>query len=108
MLAFIFAIVLPGNLIYAGFSIIGTKLYANSVLAVLNSRNSIINRVHVIGDEAPSIDLPSLRQNVSMENEIREQGNIVHSPIVTEARAPRTSSCSCDTCQTSLCSHVGN
>ncbi|KAJ8487649.1 hypothetical protein ONZ51_g4038 [Trametes cubensis] len=102
MLAFIFAIVLPGNLIYAGFSIIGTKrtfeipaftriVYANSVLAVLNSRNSIINRVHVIGDEAPSIDLPSLRQNVSMENEIREQGNIVHSPIVTEARAPRVS-----------------
>lgn len=26
-----------------------------------------------------------------MENEIREQGNIVHSPIVTEARAPRVS-----------------
>ncbi|KAL7278345.1 hypothetical protein ACG7TL_008321 [Trametes sanguinea] len=34
MLAFLFSIILPGNLIYAGVSIVGTKLYANSVLAV--------------------------------------------------------------------------
>ncbi|KAI0668077.1 hypothetical protein C8Q78DRAFT_1081481 [Trametes maxima] len=41
---FIFAIILPGNLIYAGISIVGAKLYANSVLAVLNSRKSIDNQ----------------------------------------------------------------
>ncbi|KAI0643494.1 hypothetical protein C8Q79DRAFT_1012764 [Trametes meyenii] len=41
---FIFAIILPGNLIYAGVSIVGAKLYANSVLAVLNSRKSIDNQ----------------------------------------------------------------
>ncbi|KAI0643493.1 hypothetical protein C8Q79DRAFT_1012763 [Trametes meyenii] len=40
---FIFALILPGNLIYAGISIVGAKLYANSVLAVLNSRKSIDN-----------------------------------------------------------------
>ncbi|KAH9884532.1 hypothetical protein C8Q73DRAFT_360994 [Cubamyces lactineus] len=34
LLAFIFAIVLPGNLIYAGITIVGTKLYANSALAL--------------------------------------------------------------------------
>ncbi|KAI0824339.1 hypothetical protein BC628DRAFT_1378941 [Trametes gibbosa] len=44
ILAFVFALILPGNLIYAGLSIIGTKLYANSVLAMLNSRREINNR----------------------------------------------------------------
>ncbi|KAI0643500.1 hypothetical protein C8Q79DRAFT_979428 [Trametes meyenii] len=31
---FVFALIVPGNLIYAGISIVGVKLYANSVLAV--------------------------------------------------------------------------
>ncbi|KAI0367132.1 hypothetical protein BV20DRAFT_1055112 [Pilatotrama ljubarskyi] len=34
VLCFIFAIILPGNLVYIGISIVGVKLYANSVLAV--------------------------------------------------------------------------
>ncbi|EIW52150.1 uncharacterized protein TRAVEDRAFT_24458 [Trametes versicolor FP-101664 SS1] len=38
------AIILPGNLVYAGVSIVGAKLYANSVLAVVNSRKSIGNK----------------------------------------------------------------
>ncbi|KAI9060734.1 hypothetical protein FKP32DRAFT_1678688 [Trametes sanguinea] len=42
--AFIFAVVIPGNLIYAAITIVGAKLYANSVLALLNSRRSIGNR----------------------------------------------------------------
>ncbi|KAI0666789.1 hypothetical protein C8Q78DRAFT_421422 [Trametes maxima] len=41
---FVFAVILPGNFIYACISIVGSKLYANSVLAVLNSRKSINNR----------------------------------------------------------------
>ncbi|KAJ2986416.1 hypothetical protein NUW54_g9776 [Trametes sanguinea] len=45
LLTFIFAIALPGNLIYVAFSIIGVKLYANSVLAVLNCRQSLCNRM---------------------------------------------------------------
>ncbi|CDO71979.1 hypothetical protein BN946_scf184943.g13 [Trametes cinnabarina] len=32
--AFVFALVIPGNLIYAAVSIVGAKLYANSVLAL--------------------------------------------------------------------------
>ncbi|KAI0824340.1 hypothetical protein BC628DRAFT_1378944 [Trametes gibbosa] len=44
VLAFIFALILPGNLIYAGVSIVSAKLYANSLLAVVNSRKSIGNR----------------------------------------------------------------
>ncbi|EIW52148.1 uncharacterized protein TRAVEDRAFT_53576 [Trametes versicolor FP-101664 SS1] len=49
--AFIFAIVIPGNLIYAAVSIVGTKLYANSILAALNSRHSIGGRL--INDSSP-------------------------------------------------------
>ncbi|KAH9884527.1 hypothetical protein C8Q73DRAFT_796234 [Cubamyces lactineus] len=43
--AFLFAIVLRGNFIYAGVSIVGAKLYANSVLALLNSRRYLNNRL---------------------------------------------------------------
>ncbi|KAI0668081.1 hypothetical protein C8Q78DRAFT_1048282 [Trametes maxima] len=34
ILSFVFALILPGNLIYAGIGIVGAKIYANSVLAV--------------------------------------------------------------------------
>ncbi|KAI0656140.1 hypothetical protein C8Q70DRAFT_1057003 [Cubamyces menziesii] len=42
---FIFALILPGNLIYVGLGSVGVKLYANSVLAVLNSRRSLSERM---------------------------------------------------------------
>ncbi|KAI0767391.1 hypothetical protein C8Q74DRAFT_1280112 [Fomes fomentarius] len=45
LVCFVFAIIIPGNLVYIGVSIIGTKLYANSVLAVLNSRRALSNRL---------------------------------------------------------------
>ncbi|KAJ3012059.1 hypothetical protein NUW54_g1983 [Trametes sanguinea] len=54
------AIILPGNLIYAGVSIVGTKLYANSVLAVLNSRQYINERWM---DDFDSIHLPELTRD---------------------------------------------
>ncbi|KAL1940972.1 hypothetical protein VTO73DRAFT_7608 [Trametes versicolor] len=44
-LVFIFAVVSPDNLIYAGLSIPGVKLYSNSVLATLNSRRSLSERM---------------------------------------------------------------
>ncbi|KAI0668074.1 hypothetical protein C8Q78DRAFT_272278 [Trametes maxima] len=52
--AFIFALILPGNMIYATFSVIGAKLCANSVLAVLNSRNAIKDR---FVDDFTSVDI---------------------------------------------------
>ncbi|KAI0326503.1 hypothetical protein GY45DRAFT_1328834 [Cubamyces sp. BRFM 1775] len=45
LLCFVFALILPGNLIYVGFGSVGVKLYANSVLAVLNSRHSLSERM---------------------------------------------------------------
>ncbi|KAL1940989.1 hypothetical protein VTO73DRAFT_7625 [Trametes versicolor] len=60
ILSFIFALIIPGNLIYAGLSIVGTKLYANSVLAVLNSRREINNR---FTDDFTTFDLPEISQD---------------------------------------------
>ncbi|EIW57915.1 uncharacterized protein TRAVEDRAFT_48938 [Trametes versicolor FP-101664 SS1] len=44
------ALILPGNYIYAGISIVNAKLYANSVLAVLNSRRSLASSKRVVDD----------------------------------------------------------
>ncbi|KAI0326501.1 hypothetical protein GY45DRAFT_101640 [Cubamyces sp. BRFM 1775] len=45
LLSFIFALILPGNLIYVAVGSVAVKLYANSVLAVLNSRRSLSQRM---------------------------------------------------------------
>ncbi|KAI0822121.1 hypothetical protein BC628DRAFT_698975 [Trametes gibbosa] len=42
MLSLVFALAMPDNLIYAAIVIVATKLYANSMLAVLNSRRSLL------------------------------------------------------------------
>ncbi|KAI0326512.1 hypothetical protein GY45DRAFT_105668 [Cubamyces sp. BRFM 1775] len=52
VLAFVFVLILPGNFIYCGFSVIGTKLYGNSVLAMLNSRHYMNSRL--LDDFTPS------------------------------------------------------
>ncbi|KAL1940991.1 hypothetical protein VTO73DRAFT_7627 [Trametes versicolor] len=75
ILAFIFALILPGNLIYAGLSIVGTKLYANSVLAVLNSRREINNRLM---DDFTSFDLPEIS---SVQGGARRPEGIVSSLV---------------------------
>ncbi|KAI0357144.1 hypothetical protein OH77DRAFT_1519581 [Trametes cingulata] len=41
LLSLVFALAMPNNLIYAGIVIVATKLYANSMMAVLNSRRSL-------------------------------------------------------------------
>ncbi|KAJ8487653.1 hypothetical protein ONZ51_g4037 [Trametes cubensis] len=45
LLSFVFALILPGNLIYVSVGSVGVKLYATSVLAVLNSRRSLSARL---------------------------------------------------------------
>ncbi|PIL32386.1 hypothetical protein GSI_05632 [Ganoderma sinense ZZ0214-1] len=37
----LFSLICPNNLIYAGFAIVATKMYANSLLAALNTRSSL-------------------------------------------------------------------
>ncbi|KAI1784894.1 hypothetical protein LXA43DRAFT_1100916 [Ganoderma leucocontextum] len=41
ILAFIFVLAFPGNLIYVAFSVIATKLYANTLLVALNTRHAL-------------------------------------------------------------------
>ncbi|KAL1939396.1 hypothetical protein VTO73DRAFT_9952 [Trametes versicolor] len=41
ILSFIFALVISGNMIYVAMGVVATELYANSVLAVLNTRRSL-------------------------------------------------------------------
>ncbi|KAM5544682.1 hypothetical protein V8D89_001580 [Ganoderma adspersum] len=42
--AMICAIIMPGNLIWSAIYVIASKMYANSLLAVLNSRRSLIDK----------------------------------------------------------------
>ncbi|KAI9067698.1 hypothetical protein FKP32DRAFT_229231 [Trametes sanguinea] len=44
LLSFIFSLLCPNNLIYTAFGVVSTKLYANSLLAALNSRKYLANR----------------------------------------------------------------
>ncbi|KAI0628212.1 hypothetical protein C8Q77DRAFT_479432 [Trametes polyzona] len=46
LVGFLLALIMPDNLIYIGVSLFGTKLYINSVLAVLNSRKGLNNRTN--------------------------------------------------------------
>ncbi|PIL32235.1 hypothetical protein GSI_05480 [Ganoderma sinense ZZ0214-1] len=41
LLSLLFAFIRPGDLIYIGFGIPGTKMYANTLMAALNSRRSL-------------------------------------------------------------------
>ncbi|KAJ8487661.1 hypothetical protein ONZ51_g4040 [Trametes cubensis] len=66
--AFIFAMILPGNLIYAGITIVGTKLYANSALALLNSRR-FINRQ--LTDDFVSFNISELTRLESLASPLR-------------------------------------
>ncbi|KAI0738333.1 hypothetical protein C8Q80DRAFT_272210 [Daedaleopsis nitida] len=66
LLVFIFAVILPGNFIYIGISIVGTKLYANSVLAVLNSRRALSNKM-LQGFELSSIEATNGRPHTAIE-----------------------------------------
>ncbi|KAI0363644.1 hypothetical protein BV20DRAFT_903986, partial [Pilatotrama ljubarskyi] len=42
--ALICSIVMPRNLVYSAILVVGSKMYANSLLAVLNSRRSLLDR----------------------------------------------------------------
>ncbi|EIW52154.1 uncharacterized protein TRAVEDRAFT_53582 [Trametes versicolor FP-101664 SS1] len=73
---FVFSLIYPGNLIYVGIAIVGVKLYANSVLAVLNSHRSLSDRMHEDFDKA---DMASFQ----LEYSIRRPG----SPIIFALKA---------------------
>ncbi|CDO68789.1 hypothetical protein BN946_scf184989.g55 [Trametes cinnabarina] len=61
-----FAFAFPNNLIYSAFSIILTKLYANTLLVALNTRKSLVSR-GILGDNetSPFMSTVARRQKAS-------------------------------------------
>ncbi|KAL1948184.1 hypothetical protein VTO73DRAFT_12259 [Trametes versicolor] len=55
VIVFILALVQPNNLIWAGVGFVSNKLYANAVLAVLNSRRSLASNMFEKPTEAEAI-----------------------------------------------------
>ncbi|KAI9064971.1 hypothetical protein FKP32DRAFT_1602666 [Trametes sanguinea] len=69
----IFATVYKSNLIYVGFNTVATRLYANSLLAVLNSRRSPVDK-GIEGFETGSLGLALHRINSARQT--AEQWNV--------------------------------
>ncbi|KAI0656164.1 hypothetical protein C8Q70DRAFT_398248 [Cubamyces menziesii] len=67
-LALVFILIIPGNLIYVAMSIVGAKFYANSVLALLNSRRSIDSRFI---DDFDSFDCAQRHSEVNILGRLR-------------------------------------
>ncbi|KAL1949755.1 hypothetical protein VTO73DRAFT_8636 [Trametes versicolor] len=65
ILSFIFALVSPKELIYSAFNIVAAKLYANSLLAVLNSRKGLMDRVQQDCFNSNSLNLSALKDSSS-------------------------------------------
>ncbi|KAI0656154.1 hypothetical protein C8Q70DRAFT_396105 [Cubamyces menziesii] len=62
ILASTLAIIIPGNFIYTAISIVGARLYANSVLALLNSRRYLNDRLQ---DDFTSVDVRTRGEDVA-------------------------------------------
>ncbi|KAI0366960.1 hypothetical protein BV20DRAFT_1055129 [Pilatotrama ljubarskyi] len=58
-ITFLFALIMPDNLVYIGISFFGAKLYVTSVLAVLNSRRELNDGI-LNGFDCTSFDLEEL------------------------------------------------
>ncbi|RPD54855.1 hypothetical protein L227DRAFT_615868 [Lentinus tigrinus ALCF2SS1-6] len=92
ILGIVFALILPSNLIYAAVGIVGTKLYATTLLAALNSRKSLVARgTRTFGlaqvsesseGAGPSIALSIISRHTTNLNESRR----------TSCAAPRSNS----------------
>ncbi|KAI0794377.1 hypothetical protein C8Q74DRAFT_1248388 [Fomes fomentarius] len=67
-----FSLVWPNNLIYAGTSIVLTKLYSNTFLVSLNARQSLINRGVVMEATSP------FTSAIVGKRETRSTGNSSH------------------------------
>ncbi|KAI0325088.1 hypothetical protein GY45DRAFT_1375019 [Cubamyces sp. BRFM 1775] len=64
VLSLIFALVSPDNLIYSAFNIIATKCYANSLLAVLNSRKMLADKIQEDCFNSGSFAMSSVQRTV--------------------------------------------
>ncbi|RPD56867.1 hypothetical protein L227DRAFT_578531 [Lentinus tigrinus ALCF2SS1-6] len=70
MASFICAIVMPDNLIYAGIVIVSSKLYANTVMTVLNSRKSLASKRNVAINSYSVSALTQASSDTTLDNSI--------------------------------------
>ncbi|KAI0822168.1 hypothetical protein BC628DRAFT_703459 [Trametes gibbosa] len=80
LLIFVSGIAYPDLLIYAGLSIAGVKLYSNSVLAMLNSRQSLSDRM-TQGFESASFSIARFRHPTSTQAMTLDTWNARQIPV---------------------------
>ncbi|KAI0665925.1 hypothetical protein C8Q78DRAFT_1062155 [Trametes maxima] len=84
ILALVFALIEPDNMIYISLSILTTKIYANSLLAVLNTRRSLGRE-----DDTKGTQLSLIRLNAARNTTRRATGEVLWiSPQSTSASTP--------------------
>ncbi|KAH9902490.1 hypothetical protein C8Q73DRAFT_785159 [Cubamyces lactineus] len=80
VLSLIFALVSPDNLIYSAFNIIATKCYANSLLAVLNSRKLFADKVQEDCFNSGSFVMSSVQRTTVAQRNAAERWNVPRLP----------------------------
>ncbi|KAJ8469591.1 hypothetical protein ONZ51_g8892 [Trametes cubensis] len=80
VLSLIFALVSPDNLIYSAFNIIATKCYANSLLAVLNSRKMLADKIQEDCFNSGSFVMSSLQRTTIAQRNAAERWNVPQLP----------------------------
>ncbi|KAL1949768.1 hypothetical protein VTO73DRAFT_8649 [Trametes versicolor] len=78
VLSLVFAVVFPNNLIYVALNMVSTRSYANSVLAVLNSRRSLVER-RFAELEAGTFGMSALDSG-DTRPKVPERGDVVQLP----------------------------
>ncbi|KAJ8456694.1 hypothetical protein ONZ51_g11971 [Trametes cubensis] len=81
------ALVAPDNLLYVAFNIIATDCYANSLLAVLNSRHTLANKVQGDCFTSATLGRPMLPRTVDTQCNAIEMWNVPQSQLPNSAGA---------------------
>ncbi|KAI0353779.1 hypothetical protein OH77DRAFT_1427075 [Trametes cingulata] len=76
LLSFVFAIVSPNNLIYAAINVVAAKSYANAVLAVLNSREFLRDKIQRDCFGTDMMDLTELKPTPKEETSTDRQTTV--------------------------------
>ncbi|KAJ8489129.1 hypothetical protein ONZ51_g3102 [Trametes cubensis] len=87
VLSLVFALVAPDNLLYVAFNIIATDCYANSLLAVLNSRHTLANKVQGDCFTSATLGRPMLPRTVDTQCNAIEMWNVPQSQLPNSAGA---------------------
>ncbi|EIW53728.1 uncharacterized protein TRAVEDRAFT_52848 [Trametes versicolor FP-101664 SS1] len=89
LLSLLFAFIRPGDLIYIGFGIVGAKMYATTLLAALNSRQSLASHGSGISNDTNPFGFGGTAAlHISRRT---RGGSQVHAPQLRPSRTEETS-----------------